>query len=94
MIEINCFRKGTKHLGQYGSLLFVGNRNIKKECVQSVTIFFGDKACRGMLYMIGRLTFVGFMVQRLQIVWVWWINSSKQAKYWELEFLHFPRSLD
>ena len=43
--------------------------------------------------MIERWTFVGFMVQRLQIVWVYGLNRSKQAKCCELEKSCFPQSL-
>ena len=43
--------------------------------------------------MVERLVFVGFMIWRIQIVWIYGINMGKQAKYWELYTFGFPQFL-
>ena len=39
--------------------------------------------------MVERWTFVGSMIQRLQIVWIYGLKKGKQAKYCELKFSVF-----
>ena len=40
--------------------------------------------------MVERWTFVGSMIQRLQIVWIYGLKRGKQAKYCELKNYCFP----
>ena len=63
-----------------------------KESIMTPKIgdFFSEKAPREMLYMVERLTFVGSMVQRLQIVWIDGLKKGKRAKYCELKIEWFP----
>ena len=46
-----------------------------------------------MLYMVERWTFVGSMIQRLQIVWIYGLKRGKLAKYCELKIDSFPSFL-
>ena len=39
--------------------------------------------------MVERWTFVGSMIQRLQIVWIYGLKRAKQAKYCELKIYCF-----
>ena len=46
-----------------------------------------------MLYMVERWTFVGSMIQTLQIVWIYGLKRGKLAKYCELKIYCFPSFL-
>ena len=46
-----------------------------------------------MLYMVERWTFVGSVIQRLQIVWVYGLKRGKQDQYCELKNYCFPSFL-
>ena len=50
-----------------------------------VAIFFDEKAYWEMGYMIERWIFVGFMIWRVEIVWIYGLKRGKQAKYCELK---------
>ena len=45
-----------------------------------IEIFFNEKAPWEMLYMVERWTFVGSMIQRLQIVRIYGLKKCEQAK--------------
>ena len=43
--------------------------------------------------MVERWIFVGFMIWRIQIVWIYGIDMGRQAKYCELYTFGFPQFL-
>ena len=44
----------------------------------------------GGMYMVGRWTFVGFMVQRLQIGWICGLKRGRRGNYCELKIEWLP----
>ena len=53
--------------------------------VQRLTIFFGGEAWLEVVYMVGRWTFVGFMVWRIQIGWIYGLKRGRKGTYCELK---------
>jgi hypothetical protein len=49
-----------------------------------LTIFFDEKACLEVVYMVEAWSVVGFMVWGLRMVWIYGLKRGKQAKYREL----------